>query len=395
MGRFNRAFGGWVFLFLRERIDTMRASDLTRRDFFRTTAGAALLGAWATCGAAEKSAEQVPWLEEVQRPPSRTLEPIQLSPLLRDAAGNRLTTVAAWEKRRAELRSQWQELLGSFGPHRGAAPALRVLEEDVVDNVLRQRVAYEIEPGIETEAYLLRPRELPAKPQPGVVVFHSTVDHSIRQPAGVEGVPEKAFGLKLARRGYVTFSPRNYLWPTNTKIQAEGEAKRFLARKPGVTGMAKMLFDAQVAVDILAAQPGVDTNRLGAVGHSLGAKEVLYLAAFDDRIRCTVSSEGGVGMTFSNWKAPWYLGAAFEKIRALHEHHELLAMAAPRPFLLIGGDSADGDRSWPFIAAALPVYELYTPVPPLGLLNHRLGHAVPPIAEERIDQWLDTYLEVA
>ena len=38
---------------------------------------------------------------------------------------------------------------------------------------------------------------------------------------------------------------------------------------------------------------------------------------------------------------------------------ELLAMAAPRPFLLLGGNSADGDRGWPFIAAALPAYELY------------------------------------
>jgi dienelactone hydrolase len=57
--------------------------------------------------------------------------------------------------------------------------------------------------------------------------------------------------------------------------------------------MAKMLYDAMVAVDILAALPEVDPKRLCSVGHSLGAKEVLYLAAFDERIRATVSSEGG------------------------------------------------------------------------------------------------------
>lgn len=371
----------------------MPASAWTRRDFLRTTAAASLLGACSAQLTAAETTAPLPWLDEVQRPPAGPVkEATPLSPLLQDSAGNQLTTVAAWEARRAVLRAQWQELLGTIQSTRGPAPMLQVLEEDVVDQVLRQRVGYEIEPGIQTEAYLLRPQKMPAKPAPGVVVFHSTVDHSIRQPAGVEGVPEKAFGLKLARRGYITFSPRNYLWPTNSKIQAEGEAKRFLARKPGVTGMAKMLFDAQVAVDILAAQPSIDKARLGAVGHSLGAKEVLYLAAFDDRIRCTVSSEGGVGMTFSNWNAPWYLGAAFEKIRAQHEHHELLAMAAPRPFLLLGGDSADGDISWPFIAAAMPVYQLYSSRPALGLLNHKQGHAVPPIAEQRIDQWLDHYL---
>ena len=46
--------------------------------------------------------------------------------------------------------------------------------------------------------------------------------------------------------------------------------------------------DGFVAVDILAAHPEVDVERLGAVGHSLGAKEVLYQAAFDERIKVAV-----------------------------------------------------------------------------------------------------------
>ena len=122
-------------------------------------------------------------------------------------------------------------------------------------------------------------------------MFHSTVSHSIRQPAGVEGKPEKAFGLKLARRGYVTFCPRNFLWPDNHHIAAQQETKRFQQRHASSKGMAKMLFDSRVALEILAALPYVDADRLGCVGHSLGAKEVVYLAAFDERIKCTVSSD--------------------------------------------------------------------------------------------------------
>ena len=34
------------------------------------------------------------------------------------------------------------------------------------------------------------------------------------------------------------------------------------------------------------------------------------------------------------------------------------ALAAPRAFLLIGGDSADGDASWPSIEAVRPVWSL-------------------------------------
>jgi hypothetical protein len=208
----------------------------------------------------------------------------------------------------------------------------------------------------------------------------------------VEGKPEKAFGLKLAQRGYVTFCPRNYLWPDNHNIAAQAEVARFRKRHPRSKGMAKMLYDAWVAINILTSQPEVDAARLGSVGHSLGAKEVLYLAAFDERVKVTVSSEGGIGTTFSNWDAPWYLSKAIKQPGFGREHHELLSLVAPRAFLLLGGDSADGDRSWPFIEAALPIYRLYDKTPRLGLYNHKQGHSVPPMAELRIYEWFKTYL---
>jgi pimeloyl-ACP methyl ester carboxylesterase len=153
-----------------------------------------------------------------------------------------------------------------------------------------------------------------------------------------------------------------------------------------------MLYDALVAVDILAAMPEVDVKRIGAVGHSLGAKEVLYVAAFDERVKVIVSSEGGVGTRFSNWDAPWYLGPTIKEPSFIHEHHELLALVAPRPFLLIGGESADGDRGWPFIERAWAAYKLYGEPCAVGQYNHRQGHAVPPQALARIDEWLETYL---
>src|SRR5262249_56356979 len=118
----------------------------------------------------------------------------------------------------------------------------------------------------------------------------------------------------------------------------------------------------------------------------------LYLAAFDDRVKVTVSSEGGIGTKFSNWHDSWYLGAKINEL-GNHEHHELLGLVAPRPFLLVGGNSADGDRGWPFIAAALPVYELYGKPARIGQFTHGKGHAVPPEAEARIEEWLMTYLE--
>jgi hypothetical protein len=156
--------------------------------------------------------------------------------------------------------------------------------------------------------------------------------------------------------------------------------------------MAKMLFDATRAVDLLASQPDVASDRIGAIGHSLGAKEVLYLAAFDERIRAAVSSEGGIGLTYSNWDAPWYLGEPIRRPGFSLDHGQVLALCAPRAFLLIGGDSADGDRSWPYIAEALPLWKLTSAPEAIGLFNHRQGHKFPPIAQSHAYEWLDWFL---
>lgn len=366
-------------------------TPISRRSFLAASAAAFSAGrAWAA--AQPQNGRGVAWLAEVQRPPA-TIPPDapELRPLLVDDTNRPIASLDAWRLRREQLQAWWLQFLGAYHPPRKGPPKLAVVEEDRVQGVLRQRVRYEVEPGWPTEAYLLKPATGP-RSCPGAVALHSTTTNTIRQPAGVAGEPEKAFGLKLAQRGFVAICPRCFLWSEDLSIPYKQHVERFRAGHPGSRGMAKMLYDAVVAVDILCSLPEVDPQRLAAVGHSLGAKEVVYLAALDERIGVTVSSEGGIGTRFSNWEAPWYLGDEIRRESFTHEHHELLGLIAPRAFLLLGGNSADGDRSWPFISAALPVYQLYDGTPRVGLFNHGKGHSVPPEAEQRIYEWIETYV---
>lgn len=371
----------------------MFSPRITRRTALQTSAAAALaVSGGITLNAADK--KDVSWLAEIQLRPARVPDNApELSDLLMDGTGRRITSLAGWQSKREELRRWWLEFLGPMPAERKQAPSLTVLEEDRPEGVIRQLVRYEIEPGITTEAYVLKPARAAAK-SPGIAVFHSTVDYTIRQPAGLEGPPEKHFGLRYARQGCVCFCPRNYLWPTisTERLNANAEVDKLAQRAPRTKGMAKMLYDALVAVDILTSLPEVDPARIGTVGHSLGAKEALYLPAFDERVKVAVSSEGGIGTRFSNWDAPWYLGPKIKEATFTHEHHELLALVAPRPFLLVGGNSADGDRGWPFIESALRVYRLHSEPAPVGQFNHGKGHSVPPEAESRIEEWLLNYL---
>ena len=109
-------------------------------------------------------------------------------------------------------------------------------------------------------------------------------------------------------------------------------------------------------------------------------------------MQCTVSSEGGIGLTFSNWDDVWYLGPQIKARGFAREHHELLGLIAPRPFLLLAGESADGDRSWRFIEAAVPVYRLFEKPTNLAWFNHRAGHRYPTEAQHIAETFLDRVL---
>ena len=138
-----------------------------------------------------------------------------------------------------------------------------------------------------------------------------------------------------------------------------------------------MLADAHRAVDILSNINGVDKDRIVTLGHSLGAKEVLYLMAFDDRVKAGVFSEGGIALPFSNWDAPWYLGNQVNSPTFQHEHDELIALISPRPFLLLGGEidkAADGYKSLPYIKAGNLLNANRGFKPSFALINHKDGH---------------------
>ena len=92
-------------------------------------------------------------------------------------------------------------------------------------------------------------------------------------------------------------------------------------------------------------------------------------------------------MSFSKYDYYWYLGE--KRPTDGTDHHELLALIAPRPFLLIGGDSADNDKSWHYINAAKQVYAVPERI---GYVNHRTGHSPTPKAVELSMNWLVRFL---
>lgn len=367
---------------------------VTRRSWLGTAATAGVIagGQRGSRGQTATSAPPLPWLEEVQRPPEGAPADVHLPPLVPEqgAAVTPPATVLEWQAIRGRIEKAWNDVLGPAPP---APPlAVEIVREEPLDGCRRRLVRYACEEGIRTEAYvLLPPAEMFSGPRrlPGLVAFHSTTDSTNECLAGLRDGPDRMLGLALARRGFVTICPRCFLWDDRTGYAEQ--VRRFQGRQPGALGMRKMLSDGSRALDVLAAMEGVDPDRLGCVGHSLGAKEAIYLAAFDRRVRAAVAHDGGLGRRQSNWDAVWYLGP---DVPPMFDHHQLLALAASAAVLVQGGGrgAADGAASWPFVAAALPIHKLYGDSPRLGLDIHGGGHNLTDRAIARLTEWLDIWL---
>jgi dienelactone hydrolase len=317
----------------------------------------------------------------------------RMEPLMGDTSSPR--SADAWQARAEQLRSEWLDVLGPMPASVDLAP--EKLSTERPDGHTRHLLRYRTEAGSSVEAFLLVPDPVPAS-APAAVVFHSTSSNHIFQPVGLADAPTRHLALHFVRRGYVVLAPRCYIFgygEDGLSTAPRGAAhfttatERLLATNPGWTGMGKMLWDGMRAVDLLRSRPEVDPGRIVAVGHSLGAKEALYLAAFDPRIVAAVASEGGVGLPLSNWHAVWYLGPQVQG-RFRRDHHDLLAMIAPRAIMIVGGGHSDGVQSRPWIEAARPVFELFGRGEALELLLHDAGHDFPDAIREQALDWLDT-----
>jgi hypothetical protein len=335
-------------------------------------------------------AEPVDWPALVQKPHAKLpLPDLGLRPLLKSADGKPSTTPEEWQQTRARLQEAWQARLGK-PPAKPAQLDVRTESTEELDGYTRKLVSFHSADGDRILAYLLIPADLkPGEKRPAVVVFHQTTEDTLKEPVGLGKKPPLALGLHLVKRGYVVLSPQCFIMKEGgARKQAEAVARRW----PGWTGLGKMTFDASRCVDFLQSLPFVDGTRIGCIGHSLGAKEVLFAMAFEPRYRVGVFNEGGVGLRMSNWTDPWYLTDKMKAHIPELENHQVLALAAPRPVLILGGDSADGDASWPFVHAVLPVYRLVGAGERIGLMNHHGKHTFPREARRVAYRWLDHWL---
>ena len=218
------------------------------------------------------------------------------------------------------------------------ATDLRVEREWTADAVRGTELSWWVGFGPRTRAYLLEPAEHDGG-LPGVLALHAhggvrstgaeqLVDTGRAPHPSAARLRERSYGGRavandLARAGFAVLVPDAFSWASRAfdlsavsgslarvgaaldALHREGgevlsEDERFdelsslhehvIAKGAGVLGTTfagAVATDDLAALDVLAGRPGVDAERLGAIGFSGGGGRALFVAALDERVDAT------------------------------------------------------------------------------------------------------------
>ena len=306
-----------------------------------------------------------------------------------------------WGIRRAHILAGMQQVMGPL-PERTNLPPLdaRILDRAKIDDVVRLTMTLETEPGDRLWAYLFLPEEkMPEPRRPGILALHPTARELGKKIVAGQGPrPNRAYALELARRGYVVIAP-DYL--NSGDYQVDFRVAGYLS------ATMKGIFNHMRCIDLLQSRDDVDPERLGAIGHSLGGHNAMFVGVFDPRIKAIVSSCGWTpfhdyyGGNLAGWSHDGYMPLlktkyALDPDRVPFDFYEVVAALAPRAFFSnspLGDDNFDHRGVRKAIAQAKTVYALFDAAEELQVRYPDAGHDFPPKVRREAYQFLDRVLK--
>jgi dienelactone hydrolase len=211
-------------------------------------------------------------------------------------------STADWQAWRDELLPGLRESLGPMPEKVPLRP--EIVTEWCEDDLIKQRVVFNVEDGLAVPAYVFRPCDA-SGPFPGILACHGHGTYGKDSVMGVRSSPERRarieqhsydYGLQMARAGFAV-----------TAIDWRGFGERDDRRKPdarnfagdrdpcnlnfirasmfGQTLLGLDVHDGMCALDYFCGQEFVDEERIGVMGLSFGGTMTTWMAIMDERIR--------------------------------------------------------------------------------------------------------------
>ena len=320
--------------------------------------------------------------------------------VVRDAAGveKPITDAPGWKQRREHILANMQLVMGPLPDATKKVPFdVKVLEEKDMGTFTRIKLTMAVEAGDRLPAYLMIPKKRDGR-RPAMVCLHPT-NTAIGKgvPAGLGPKSDRHYAVHLAERGYVTISPD---YPNM------GEYKLDVYKMGYQSATMKAVWNHMRVVDYLQSLPEVDGDRIGAIGHSLGGHNSIFLGVFDERIKCVVSNCGFNSFAkymkgdLKGWSHAGYMPLIKSKYdtnpaKMPWDFTEAVAALAPRAFLAsspVNDDNFEVSGVRDCIRAAEPVYKLLNAADKLQANYPSCAHDFPDDVRDVAFRFIDKHL---
>jgi len=249
-----------------------------------------------------------------------------------------------------------------------------------------------------------------AKPAPAVLCCHGTDVVNGKYNVLDFERRNRAYGIELAQRGFVTVAPDCYefgeLLSSNKTLPYEEahklyveSAARFAKKYPAWSLDGRRVWDHQRLLDALDASGFVHPRKYGIIGNSLGGRTAIFVAAFDERIAAGVPS-CGISPNLTNI----YRSGQESKERLqrtaghmVYDYQDMIALCAPRPLLVM---EPFNDAYNPYIEANFQcyvkgqrAYQLLGKPECFCTLTHGDGHDTTEHVRDFAYRWFERWLE--
>jgi lysophospholipase L1-like esterase len=318
---------------------------------------------------------------------------------------------SGWEAYRKQIHQKMESVMGPLPRTKLPAPTYVVTDSLHTDRYKRLTIQIRVKPEETVAAYLYIPHQRAAGSKlPAMLALHET-DMPGKKSVDGEGSYEKSrqslgYGKELAERGYVVIAPDYPSFGESVPYDFKTDAYE--------SGTMKGIFNHRRCIDLLERLDFVDKNRIGTIGHSLGGHNSIFLAAFDTRIKVTVSScgwtqldyydigpvaakqyGGRLGPFAQERYMPMWTKYGLDGTQKPFEFHQLLSAIAPRAFF---SSSPVGDKNFDVngvkegISLAEKGYKFLNAGKNIQVRYPEAGHEFPKELREEAYQYIDTIL---
>lgn len=288
------------------------------------------------------------------------------------------------------------------------------METTKLEGMTREKMMIQVEPDVWMPFYILMPDEPLMKDGKAKVMLapHGHSSGGKYAIAGRDDIPavegaikrfNYAYGMEMARKGYVVFCPdARGFGERREKAKQSDKEDDFLtstcfqlahmAFPLGETVVGMCTWDLMRLIDYIETREDLVSDKIGCIGFSGGGMQALWLAAIDERVKYIITSGYFYGYKDSLLELNGNCSCNYvPRLWEYVDMGDLGALIAPRPFMIESGtkDHLNGKRGIENVTEQVAItrkaYELFGKS---ANLIHRIGESEHRWQAIKIDEFL-------